>query len=202
MSSRLKPKLICVRSLVPKEKNSAVLAIWSASRQARGISIIVPYRQSTFTPVAFSTSACTRSTIALVTSSSLTSQVTGTMISGLALLAGLDQLGGRLEDRPDLHLGHFGIGDAQAHAAVAHHRVGLVQRLAALAARPRRVMPSALASSACFSAPCGTNSCSGGSSRRMVTGRPSIASSVALMSRLDEREQLVERPCCAPPPCC
>ena len=42
MSSRLKPKLICVRSLVPNEKNWAVLAILSASRQARGISIIVP----------------------------------------------------------------------------------------------------------------------------------------------------------------
>ena len=79
-----------------------------------------------------STSAWTRSTITLVTSSSLTSQVTGTMISGLASLAGLDQLGGRLEDGPDLHLGHLGIGDAQADAAVAHHRVGLVQLLAAL----------------------------------------------------------------------
>ena len=42
MSSRLKPNVICVRSLVPKEKNWAVLAMRSASRRARGISIIVP----------------------------------------------------------------------------------------------------------------------------------------------------------------
>ena len=42
MSSRLNPKPICVRSFVPNEKNSAVLAIRSAVRQARGISIIVP----------------------------------------------------------------------------------------------------------------------------------------------------------------
>ena len=36
MSSRLKPKPICVRSLVPNEKNSAVLAIRSASSARAG----------------------------------------------------------------------------------------------------------------------------------------------------------------------
>ena len=36
MSSRLKPKVICVRSLVPKRKNSASSAIWSAVSAARG----------------------------------------------------------------------------------------------------------------------------------------------------------------------
>ena len=30
MSSREKPNAICVRSIVPKEKNSATSAIWSA----------------------------------------------------------------------------------------------------------------------------------------------------------------------------
>jgi len=35
MSSRLKPKLICVRSLVPNEKNSACSAILFAVRAAR-----------------------------------------------------------------------------------------------------------------------------------------------------------------------
>ncbi len=49
-----------------------------------------------------------------------------------ALLAGLDQLGGALEDGADLHLAHLRIGDAEADAAVTHHRVGLMQRLAAL----------------------------------------------------------------------
>ncbi len=42
MSSRLKPNVICVRSFVPNEKNSASAAIWSAVRAARGSSIIVP----------------------------------------------------------------------------------------------------------------------------------------------------------------
>ena len=38
----LKPKVIWVRSLVPKLKNSASLAISPAVRAARGISIMVP----------------------------------------------------------------------------------------------------------------------------------------------------------------
>ena len=42
MSSRLKPRPVCVRSFVPKEKKSAWRAMWSARKQARGSSIIVP----------------------------------------------------------------------------------------------------------------------------------------------------------------
>ena len=41
-SSRLIPKVVCVRSLVPKEKNSAVSAISPARSAARGSSIMVP----------------------------------------------------------------------------------------------------------------------------------------------------------------
>ena len=41
-SSRLKPNVICVRSLVPNEKNSATSAMRSATSAARGVSIIVP----------------------------------------------------------------------------------------------------------------------------------------------------------------
>ncbi len=44
MSSRLKPNVIWVKSLVPKEKNSASSAIRSAVSAARGTSIIVPIR--------------------------------------------------------------------------------------------------------------------------------------------------------------
>jgi len=36
------PSVVCVRSFVPKLKNSAVCAISSAVRAPRGISIIVP----------------------------------------------------------------------------------------------------------------------------------------------------------------
>jgi hypothetical protein len=41
-SSRLMPKAVWVRSLVPKEKNSAVSAISAARNDARGSSIMVP----------------------------------------------------------------------------------------------------------------------------------------------------------------
>ena len=54
------------------------------------------------------------------------------MISGLAFLPALISSAADLEDGADLHLGHLGIGDAQPHAAMAHHGVGLVQLLAAL----------------------------------------------------------------------
>ena len=43
MSSRENPKAVWVRSLVPKEKNSATSAISAATRAARGSSIIVPH---------------------------------------------------------------------------------------------------------------------------------------------------------------
>ena len=36
------PKVVCVRSLVPNEKNSALSAISPAIRAARGSSIMVP----------------------------------------------------------------------------------------------------------------------------------------------------------------
>jgi hypothetical protein len=41
-SSREMPKVVCVRSLVPKEKNSALSAISPARSAARGSSIMVP----------------------------------------------------------------------------------------------------------------------------------------------------------------
>ena len=42
ISSRENPKVVCVKSLVPKDKKSACLAIKLAIRHARGNSIIVP----------------------------------------------------------------------------------------------------------------------------------------------------------------
>src|SRR5689334_23630060 len=50
-SSREKPQVICVRSFVPKEKNSALAAIGPALRAARGTSIIVPIIVCTPVPV-------------------------------------------------------------------------------------------------------------------------------------------------------
>ena len=96
------------------------------------------------------------------------------MISALTTipLARMSRRG--LEDRPRLHLGDFRVGDAEPAAAMAHHRVELVEFLDAhadLAGRDLHLVRQGLwpASS------CGTNSCNGGSSRRIVTGRPLIA---------------------------
>ncbi len=82
MSSREKPKVIWVRSLVPKEKKSACWAMWSATRAARGTSIIVPIAISSSTPllsVTRVTTAAMRSRSRAISSWLPTS---GTMISG------------------------------------------------------------------------------------------------------------------------
>ena len=50
------------------------------------------------------------------------------MISGMHLDAGADAVGRGLEHRADLHGVDLGVGDAEAHAAVAEHRVHLAQR--------------------------------------------------------------------------
>jgi len=59
-SSRLMPRQVWVRSLVPKLKNSAVCAISSAVSAPRGISIIVPTRYWIFTFRSAMTSRATR----------------------------------------------------------------------------------------------------------------------------------------------
>lgn len=59
------PKVVCVRSLVPKEKNSAASAITCARSAARGNSIMVPVRYSSVMPVSSATSAATVSMTAL-----------------------------------------------------------------------------------------------------------------------------------------
>ena len=80
----------------------------------------------------------------------------------------------RLEDGARLHLGDLGVGDDEAAAAVPEHRVELVER-------PRRARGGSPARPTSPSPPrrsrrpsCGRNSWSGGSSRRIVTGRPSM----------------------------
>jgi hypothetical protein len=58
-SSREKPQVIWVRSLVPKEKNSALAAIGPAFSAALGTSIMVPIGVCTWVPVSASTSRAT-----------------------------------------------------------------------------------------------------------------------------------------------
>ena len=86
MSSRLMPRQVWVRSLVPNEKNSAVSAISSAVRAPRGISIIVPTRYLIFCPVSFCTNSATRCTISTWLSSSFLKPTSGIMISGFTLM--------------------------------------------------------------------------------------------------------------------
>src|SRR6059058_2464733 len=83
-SSRDKPNVVCVRSLVPKLKNSASRAISPAESAAAGNSIMVPTRYSTSTPFFLNTSAATRLTISFCKANSLTSPTSGIMTSGFA----------------------------------------------------------------------------------------------------------------------
>ena len=87
-SSRLNPKVIWVRSLVPKEKKSASLAISSAVRAARGISIIVPTLYFMEEPAALMMASAVSTTTPLTYLSSLTSPTRGIMISGTMVQSG------------------------------------------------------------------------------------------------------------------
>jgi hypothetical protein len=58
-SSRLKPHVVWVRSLVPKEKNSALFGDLTGGQAARGSSIIVPIGKRSVQPVLAATSAST-----------------------------------------------------------------------------------------------------------------------------------------------
>ena len=104
--------------------------------------------------------------------------------------AGLDR---GLEDRAGLHLGDLGIGDGEPAAAEAEHRVELVQLARARAAASRRKGRARSRPPAISASVCGRNSCSGGSSRRIVTGKPAM-----IVEELDEivalhRQELRER---------
>ena len=85
-SSREMPKVVWVRSLVPKEKNCALRAISPAVRAARGISIIVPNWYFTRTPCSFITARASSSRIASSTISSLLCAMSGIMIFGCTLM--------------------------------------------------------------------------------------------------------------------
>ena len=116
-----------MRSLVPNEKNSASAAIWSAVIAPRGTSIIVP-------------------TQILHPDAALLHHVGGDPVDDGLLIAQLfhvadernhdlryhlhaflGEVAGGLDDGARLHLGDLRIGDAEADATVAEHRVELVQ---------------------------------------------------------------------------
>ena len=119
-------------SFVPKEKNSAGRASSPARSAARGSSIIVPNVNGTRLPAFSKTSFATSSTIARVCSSSARVIASGIMISGCTSMPSLATCDGGLEDGAHLHRVDLGVRDGEAAAAVAEHRVELVQVLRAL----------------------------------------------------------------------
>ena len=124
-SSREKPKVVCVRSLVPKQKKSACWAISSATMQARGSSSMVPTGNVEFNAL-------------------LSGNLGDHALNDLARLdmldrngdkrdhdlgtrvdAFLDEAGGSRGDGANLHERQVAKDDGQAHAAQAQHGVGL-----------------------------------------------------------------------------
>ena len=104
----------------------------AGAQAARGSSIMVPTRYSSFWPDIWLTSDATWSTTAFMRSSSFLVATSGIMISGITVLPRLLlHLGHGLEDRAGLHLVDLRVGDAEPHAAMAEHRVELVQLVGA-----------------------------------------------------------------------
>ena len=143
MSSRLKPKVIWVRSLVPNEKNSATSAIFAACRAARGISIMVPYWKGiSFTPreaefFSFGTNDLTQMTFGFSRddAAKFLGSYYDTKIYENDPFAKLDQTGvGKLvqmavklghETRPDIHMGICGEHGGEPTSVAFCHKVGL-----------------------------------------------------------------------------
>ena len=140
-SSREKPHVIWVRSLVPKEKNSAASAISSAVTAARGSSIMVPILCGTVDPaLARSTSAATARITARTSASSRTVATSGIMISGRGSPPASIRSAAASRIGPRLHGEQARDHDAEADAAEPEHRVLLVQppdRLEQLLVRAR-----------------------------------------------------------------
>ena len=181
-SSREKPQVVWVRSLVPKEKNSAASAIWPAVSAARGSSIIVPIRCSSVDARSRSrTSARPARPSSLDQLELLHGATSGIMISGRGSPPALIRSAAASRIARDLHREQARDHDAEPDAAQAEHRVLLVQPVHGLQqpqvvlVRPRP-RASASATRTDSSVRSGRNSCSGGSSSRIVTGSPSIAS--------------------------
>ena len=99
------------------------------------------------------------------------------------LASGRHPVTDRVEQGPHLHGVEARLHDGETDAADAEHRVGLrpVQRRPAQRA-PRWVESPVVAAFSSRSSTWGRNSCSGGSSRRTVTGSPSMASRISTKS--------------------
>ena len=199
MSSRLMPRRVCVRSLVPKLKNSAVSAISSAVSAPRGHfdhradqvgQLLARSPPSLPWP--------TRWTISTCRSSSFLKPTSGIMTSGLTLMPFLRHVAAASKMARACISVISGIDDAQAAAAEAEHRVEFVQFMHAAGDLVGARCPACSASAFCWPCSCGRNSCSGGSSRRMrgrqALERPEHAFEILALVR----QQLGQAPCGGP----
>ena len=126
-SSRLKAKVIWVRSLVPKEKKSASSAMASAVRAARGTSIMVPTDIGDFAPGLLHHPAGR-----LLHQPAKLLQLVDMADEGDHHLRPngdplLDQFGRRPENGFRLHLVNLRMAQAQTAAPMPHHRIEFVQ---------------------------------------------------------------------------
>ena len=187
-SSRLNPQVVCVRSLVPKEKNSADSAIRSAVSAARGSSIMVPIANPKGQPFLASTSRRTRSASARVKSNSAAVATSGIMISALGSLprARSAQAASAIArtwraNRP---------GRTKPKRTPRRPSIGFCSDKRFTSCRSATFDSStaprslARATSTASSVRSGRNSCSGGSINRMVTGNPSMASRTSVKSAI------------------
>ncbi len=171
---------------MPKEKNSADPAMWSAVSAARGSSIMVPTMNEIVVPSASCTSAATFMILSLTMSSSRTDATSGIMISGSAWPPAFTRAAAAsriaracITNRP---------GITMPRRTPRRPSIGLdsCRRWTALSSLRWRFLrwprTSATAIATDSSVMSGRNSCSGGSIIRIVTGSPSIASKISLKS--------------------
>ena len=139
------PKTVCVRSLVPKLKNSALSGdLAGEQRGARQLDHRADQIAASRPRPVFMTSPATRSIDRLQDVEFAPRRDQRHHDLGLDRVAGLlGHRDRRLEDRHRLRLVDLGIGDAEPAAAMAEHRVGFVAAHACAGAPRRRSCRSA-----------------------------------------------------------
>ncbi len=182
VSSLDRPKVICVRSLVPKEKNSASSAISSAVSAALGISIMVPTMYSSFLSAFSMHFSAVATTVALTFISSFFSPTRGIMISGTM----------SLPSSADASIAAVIIASVCISAISGYVTASLHPRCPSIGLNSFRLSASATSTSygtPLDSASCcmsslvlGRNSCSGGSSNLTVIGLSPTARYISLKS--------------------
>ena len=181
-SSRLKPNVICVRSLVPKLKKSASSAISSAHSAARGVSIIVPMVMSGLFFMPFSASSISACTQLRASASSSRVTVSGIITSTIGFLPFLRSTAAAASSALTCMAYRPGLTTPRRTPRVPIIGLCSAQSSAALSSWSSRADRPVVACLIRSSSTDGRNSCSGGSSSRIVTGRPSIASRISSKS--------------------